>query len=105
ICFETKQEIALKQLRWACEQGLPRGVALMDPGYGQSGEMRAGVTAVGLTYVAGIQSNTLAWPPGTGPTRISKTIKCKTRPSNEPDLVTVNEIALNLAKNVLRKLQ
>ena len=29
-------------------------------------QMRAGVTAVGLTYVAGIQSNTLAWPPGAG---------------------------------------
>jgi SRSO17 transposase len=38
----------------------------MDPGYGHSVQMRAGVTAVGLTYVAGIQSNTLAWPPGAG---------------------------------------
>ena len=105
ICFETKQEIALKQLRWACEQGLPRGVALMDPGYGQSGEMRAGVTAVGLTYVAGIQSNTLAWPPGTGPKRISKTINRKKRRSEEPDLVSVKEIALKLAKKDWRKIR
>jgi len=45
---------------------LARGVAVMDPGYGHSVQMRAGVTAVGLTYVAGIQSNTLAWPPGAG---------------------------------------
>ena len=57
IRFETKQEIALEQLRWACEEGLPRGVVLMDPGYGHSARM--GVAALGLSYVAGIQSNTL----------------------------------------------
>ena len=34
IRFETKPEIALKQMRWACEAGLPRGVVLMDAGYG-----------------------------------------------------------------------
>ena len=35
ISFKTKPEIALKQMRWACEHGLPRGVALMDPGLWQ----------------------------------------------------------------------
>src|SRR6202162_475700 len=30
VCFMTKQEIALGQLRWACEAGLPRGVLLAD---------------------------------------------------------------------------
>src|SRR3979411_1667966 len=34
ISFKTKPEIALEQIRWACEAGLPRGVALMDGGYG-----------------------------------------------------------------------
>ena len=34
IVFETKPEIALEQLRWACEAGLPRGVVLLDAGYG-----------------------------------------------------------------------
>src|SRR5437867_10515990 len=86
ISFETKQEIALKQLEWACERGLPCGVVLMDPGYGQTGQMRAGVTALGLTYVAGIQSNTLAWPPGTGPQRIGKRLTRTKRRSEEPDL-------------------
>jgi SRSO17 transposase len=28
IGFKTKPEIALEQIRWACEAGLPRGVAL-----------------------------------------------------------------------------
>src|ERR1019366_8895150 len=34
IRFKTKPEIALEQVRWACEAGLPRGVALMDAAYG-----------------------------------------------------------------------
>src|SRR5712675_379639 len=34
IVFETKPEIALEQLRWACAAGLPRGVVLLDAGYG-----------------------------------------------------------------------
>src|SRR6202051_1817828 len=34
ISFKTKPEIALDQIRWACEAGLPRGVALMDGAYG-----------------------------------------------------------------------
>ena len=35
ISFKTKPQIALEQLRWACEAGLPRGVALLDAGYGE----------------------------------------------------------------------
>jgi FOG: Transposase len=34
ISFKTKPEIALAQIRWACEAGLPRGAVLMDAGYG-----------------------------------------------------------------------
>ena len=34
IGFKTKPEIAIEQLRWACAAGLPRGVVLMDAGYG-----------------------------------------------------------------------
>jgi SRSO17 transposase len=30
IKFKTKPEIALEQIRWACEAGLPPGVGLMD---------------------------------------------------------------------------
>ena len=51
IGFKTKPEIALDQLRWACEAGLPRGVVLMDAGYGNNSELRADITALGLTYV------------------------------------------------------
>ena len=34
VTFKTKPAIALEQLRWASAAGLPRGVVLMDAGYG-----------------------------------------------------------------------
>ena len=39
----------------------------MDAGYGNNSDLRADITALQLTYVAGIQSNTTAWAAGTGP--------------------------------------
>ena len=67
IVFKTKPQIALEQLRWACEAGLPRGVVLMDAGYGADTDVRANITTLGLSYVAGIMPNTTVWAPGTGP--------------------------------------
>jgi SRSO17 transposase len=67
ISFKTKPEIALEQLRWACEADLPRGVVLMDAAYGNNSDLRADIMALELTYVAGIQSNTTVWAPGTQP--------------------------------------
>lgn len=49
IGFKTKHEIALDQLRWACEAGLPRGVVLMDAGYGNHSELRAALTGLELS--------------------------------------------------------
>src|SRR5580704_2212303 len=54
IKFRTKPQIALEQVRWACESGLPRGVALMDAAYGRDARLRAGMTELGVTYAAGI---------------------------------------------------
>jgi SRSO17 transposase len=67
VTFKTKPAIALEQLRWACAAGLPRGVALMDAGYGTDTDLRVNITALGLSYVAGIQPQTSVWAPGTGP--------------------------------------
>src|SRR5437660_2943626 len=41
----------------AAEAGLPRGVVLMDAGYGSDTQLRTDVTALGLRYIAGILSN------------------------------------------------
>lgn len=67
IEFETKPEIALAQIRAACEAGIPRGVVLMDAGYGSDTGLRTHIAALGLTYVAGIMPNTSVWAPGTAP--------------------------------------
>ena len=104
VRFQTKHEIALEQLRWACAQNLPRGVALMDAGYGHNAKMRMEVTSLGLTYVAGIQSNTLAWPPGTGPRPRNKRTDKPNRLGRhtEPELLSVKDIALGLSKRAWR---
>src|SRR6185312_5939253 len=69
VTFKTKSAIALEQLRWACAAGLPHGVVLMDAGYGTDTNLRTDITALGLSYVAGIQPQTSVWAPGTGPQR------------------------------------
>jgi SRSO17 transposase len=53
ISFKTKPEIALEQIAAACEAGLPRGVVLMDAGYGCNTNLRTGVSALALRYVPG----------------------------------------------------
>jgi SRSO17 transposase len=67
IGFKTKPEIALDQIRAAFKAGLPRGVVLMDAGYGVNTQLRTDISTLGLTYVAGIQPNTTVWAPGTEP--------------------------------------
>jgi len=104
IGFKTKPEIALEQIRWACEAGLPRGVALMDVAYGNDSRLRTGMTALGLTYVAGIQPNTLMWPSGAGPKRRGKPLN-NTGRRDEPDLTSAKEVALGLAKRAWRTIR
>src|SRR3954463_7053011 len=67
VGFLTKPEIALEQIRVACAAGLPRGVVLMDAGYGTNTRLREEISALGLSYVAGIPPQTSVWPPGTAP--------------------------------------
>src|SRR5215204_3481402 len=67
ITFQTKPEIALDQIRAAADAGLPRGVVLMDAGYGSDTQLRTDVTALGLSYIAGILSNPSVWAQGRAP--------------------------------------
>ena len=66
ITFKTKPEIALEQMRWACEVGLPGTMALLDAGYGHDSKLRRGITELGKRYVAGIQPQTLVGAPRCG---------------------------------------
>jgi SRSO17 transposase len=104
ISFKTKPEIALEQIRWACEADLPRGVALMDVAYGNDSRLRTGMTALGLTYVAGIQPNTLMWPSGAGPKRRGKPLN-NTGRRDEPDLIAAKQLALALPKRAWRTIR
>jgi SRSO17 transposase len=90
IAFKTKPEIALDQIRWAHEIGLPGKMVLMDAGYGNDSKLRAGVTELGLAYVAGIQPQTLVWKPGVRPGRAPK----KGR-RDAPDTISVKNLALS----------
>jgi SRSO17 transposase len=104
IGFKTKPQIALEQIRWACEAGLPRGVGLMDVAYGNDSRLRTGMTALGLTYVAGIQPNTLMWPSGAGPQRRGKPLN-NTGRRDEPDLISAKEVARALSKRAWRTIR
>jgi SRSO17 transposase len=101
VKFKTKPEIALEQIHWACEAGLPRGVALMDTAYGNDSRLRAGMTELGVTYAVGIQPNTLMWRSGTGPRRKGKPLN-NTGRRDEPDLVSAKEVVLGLPKRAWR---
>jgi SRSO17 transposase len=72
IVLQTKPEIALDQIREALEAGIPPGIVLADAGYGNDSKFRDGITALGMRYSVGIQSNLLLWkadavPPPRGP--------------------------------------
>jgi hypothetical protein len=98
IRFKTKPEIALEQIRWACEAGLPRGVALTDGAYGTDSRLCTGMTALGVSYVVGIQPKILVWPPGTGPRRRGRPLN-NTGRRDEPDLISAKCLAHDLPKH------
>ena len=101
IKFKTKPEIALEQIRWACEAGLPRGVGLMDVAYGNDSRLRTGMTELGVLYVASILPNTLMWRSGTGPRRTGKPLN-NTGRRDQPELISAKEVALGLPKDAWR---
>lgn len=68
VAFQTKPEIALQQMRQARADGVPLGVALADPAYGNDSKFRAGITELGMPYAVGIMPSTTVWRPGEAPT-------------------------------------
>ena len=100
ITFKTKQQIALEQMRWACEVGLLGSMELLDAGYGHDSKLRAGITKLGNHYVAGIRSQTLVWKPGKrrGPAP-------KKGRRDAPDTISVKDLALGLRKRAWRTIQ
>jgi SRSO17 transposase len=107
ISFKTKPEIALEQIDAACRAGLPRGVVLMDAGYGCNTDLRTSISALALTYVAGILPNTTVWTSDTAPL-LPKKWSSKGRPpkllrrDHKHQPISVKELALCLPKRVWR---
>ena len=111
--FKTKPQIALEQIKWACEAGLPRGAVLIDAGYGVDTSFRTEIDALKLKYVAGIKTTTTVWAPGTSTScrrRASGTAPPPTdsgrrrrpvRPvhDGEKKPVSVEQLALSLPKS------
>ena len=67
VVFQTKPEIALRQMRAMLAAGVSPAVALADPAYGNDGKFRAGITELGLPYALGVFSSMLVWRPGDAP--------------------------------------
>ena len=88
IGFKTKPQIALDQLRLARAAGVPCGVVLMDASYGSNADLRDGVSALALNYVAGIIDWIKVHP-------VRKGITSKER-------MSVKELALSLPKHAWR---
>ena len=88
ITFKTKPQIALEQIQAACAAGVARGVVLMDAAYGCHSDLRRGVSALGLSYVAAI-----AW-----------TIKVQAVTKGKPAAprLSAKELAMSLPKGAWR---
>ncbi len=108
LLFATKPQIALEQIRAAQADGIPPGVVLADAGYGVDTDFRDGITALGLTYVVGIQSSASLWPPGQAPLP-AKPWSGRGRPpsrvgrSAEHKPVSAKELAAALPKDAWRR--
>ncbi len=100
ITFKTKPQIALEQIRWACEVSLPGSMALVDAGYGHDSKLRAGITELGKRYVAGIQPQMLVWKLGKRPGRTPKKGQ-----RDAPDTTSVKDLALGLRARAWRTIQ
>jgi SRSO17 transposase len=106
--FKTKPEIALEQIRAALASELPRGVVLMDAGYGVNSAFRAAISELGLLYVAGVLSSTSVWRPGVEPLPPKPYTRGLGRPTkrlrrdeaHQP--VSVKDLALSLPKKAWR---
>jgi SRSO17 transposase len=65
--FQTKNEIALDQIRALLKEDVARAPVLADAAYGNDHSFRAELETLQLQYVVGVQSSTTVWPPGTAP--------------------------------------
>jgi len=61
VDFATKGEVAWGQIEATLAAGIPRGIVLMDAGYGDEAALRDRLTNRGLQYAVGIRPATAVW--------------------------------------------
>jgi SRSO17 transposase len=110
VAFQTKTMIALDLVQAAHAAGIALGVMLMDGAYGCDTQLRSGISALGMGYVAGIPSPTTVWPPGQEPLAPKPYVGHGRRPTrlrrdstHKP--VSVKELALSLPKQAWRTIR
>jgi SRSO17 transposase len=109
IPFQTKPEMALAQIRQAISDGVPEGVVLADPAYGNNTEFRQAITALDRMYTVGIESSTKLWPPGKQPLPAPKYVgrgqpPRRLRRDAEHAPITAKEMALRLPERAWKKI-
>jgi SRSO17 transposase len=99
--FKTKPQIALEQIQWACEAGLPRGVVVVDAGYGVETKFRNQISALKLKYVAGVKTTTTVWTPETlSPEKLRRSRRpARTSGGEEGAPISVEKLARALPKS------
>jgi SRSO17 transposase len=100
--FKTKPQIALEQIKWACEAGLPRGVIIVDAGYGVEAKFRNEISALKLKYVAGVKTTNTVWAPDVF---ASPHAAKSRREHKEIPPISVEQLALALPKSSWRTIR
>jgi len=99
IEFKTKPQIGLEQIKWACAAGLPRGVVIIDAGYGVEAKFRSEISALKLKYVAGVKTTNTVWAPDMVAAANSR------RGRNESTPISVEKLALALPRSSWRTIR
>jgi SRSO17 transposase len=100
--FKTKPQIALEQIKWACASGLPRGVVIVDAGYGVEAKFRNEISALKLKYVAGVRTTNTVW----AATVFASPQAVKSRREHkESTPISVEHLALALPKSSWRTIR
>ena len=108
VQFQTKPQIALRQIRQAVEDGVAPGVVLADEVYGSNREFRDGVAELKLDYSLAVRSNTTVWalerqplPPKPWRGKGAKPTRMRRDQTHRP--ITVKELAAELPEKAWRE--
>lgn len=106
--FQTKPEMALRQIQQAVIEGVAPGVVLADEVYGSNREFRAGVEELKLRYSLAVRSLTTVWegerqplPPQPWSGRGPRPVRLRRDADHQP--LTVEQLAHTLPQQVWRQ--